>query len=61
LVGYWRVWPLRAAAPGRAASNPAWQLLIGTLGMPELAGVAEADGLAVFDDVGNDENFRMPG
>lgn len=29
--------------------------------MPELAGVAEADGLAVFDDVGNDENFRMPG
>ena len=29
--------------------------------MPELAGVTEADGLAVFDDVGNDEDFRMPG
>lgn len=29
--------------------------------MPELAGITEADGLAVFDDVGNDEDFRMPG
>lgn len=28
--------------------------------MPELAGITEADGLAVFDDVGNDEDFRMP-
>lgn len=29
--------------------------------MPELAGVPQADGLAVFDDVGNDENLGMPG
>ncbi|MNS39891.1 hypothetical protein D3C72_721910 [compost metagenome] len=28
--------------------------------MPELAGVAQADVLAVFNDVGNDEDFRMP-
>ena len=29
--------------------------------MPELAGIAQADGLAVLDDVGNDQDFRMPG
>lgn len=28
--------------------------------MPELAGIAETDGLAVLDDVGNDEDLRMP-
>ncbi len=28
--------------------------------MPELAGVAETDVLAVFDNVGHDEDFRMP-
>jgi hypothetical protein len=29
--------------------------------MPELAGVTETDVLAVLDDVGNDENFRVIG
>ncbi|MNY03269.1 hypothetical protein D3C86_1358810 [compost metagenome] len=28
--------------------------------MPELAGVTQADVLAVFDDVGDDQDFRMP-
>jgi len=28
--------------------------------MPEVARVAEADGLAVLDDVGDDEDFRLP-
>ncbi|MNN49255.1 hypothetical protein D3C81_1637700 [compost metagenome] len=28
--------------------------------MPELAGIAQADRLTVLDDVGDDEEFRMP-
>lgn len=29
--------------------------------MPELAGIAQADGLTVFDDVGDDKNLRVIG
>eukprot|EP00659_Diplonema_papillatum_P021701 gene21699-biopygen22005 len=37
------------------------QLLIGEVRVPELAGVSQADGLAVFDDVGDDQDFRVVG
>ncbi|MNZ86891.1 hypothetical protein D3C78_1057340 [compost metagenome] len=38
----------------------AGQLLVGQVRVPELAGIAQADRLPVLDDVGDDEEFRMP-
>ena len=43
-----------------AASSRGSAALIGKVGVPGSAGIAETDGLAVLDDVGNDEDLRMP-
>jgi hypothetical protein len=37
------------------------QLFIGQVRVPELAGITQADVLAVLDDVGNDQDFRVVG
>jgi len=47
--------------PGMQHRAQAGQFFIGKVRMPELARIAQADGLAVFDDVGDDQDFRVVG
>ena len=50
---------LRGAIPARATVTQARLFLVRQIGMPEMTGIAETDRLAVFDDVRDDQHFRM--